>query len=102
MKLMELNPSWVRAGGEGVTRNGQPVPERRGVGMSCNCPCGCSEPLYVPFVNPLDGGPNYSPERPGWARTGDTFETLTLSPSIRRVGGCNWHGWIRNGESVNA
>jgi hypothetical protein len=33
-----------------------------------------------------------------WARTGDTFETLTLSPSVdaSRAGG-HWHGFISAG-----
>ena len=38
---------------------------------------------------------------PTWQRTGDTFETLTLHPSILRSpqkGGCGWHGWVTNGE----
>lgn len=37
-----------------------------------------------------------------WSREGDTIETLTLHPSIQRLDGCKWHGWIRNGEIVNA
>lgn len=35
MKLIELNPRWVGAGGEGVSdRHGDPVPWREGVGVS--------------------------------------------------------------------
>lgn len=37
-----------------------------------------------------------------WERTGDTFDTLTLKPSIQRVGGCAWHGFITNGEVIGA
>lgn len=40
-----------------------------------------------------------------WKRTGDTFDTLTLSPSILyrlpQPGGElaeHWHGWVTNGE----
>ena len=64
-------------------------------------PCGAGEPLFVPFVNPLDGGPPLEVGRPNWQRTGDTFESLTLTPSILRRrdrGGCGWHGFITNGE----
>lgn len=32
-----------------------------------------------------------------WKRTGETFETLTLEPSIMQPRGC-WHGHIKNGE----
>lgn len=97
-KLVDLNPHWVGNGGPGVTRNGVEEPRREGVGVGCDCPCGCGKELYVPFSNPLDSGPQI--DRQGWIRTGDTFETLTLSPSILRMdpGGCNWHGFLRYGE----
>ena len=41
-------------------------------------------------------------------REGETFDTLTLAPSIHVVAGAgesrvtHWHGWIRGGEIVNA
>lgn len=71
--------------------------------MTFTCPCGaCDEfhDCYIPFTNPLDGGLPYD-GHPTWQRTGDTFETLTLTPSILRnptKGGCGWHGYITNGE----
>lgn len=114
MKLLDLNPRWMGAGGEGVSQldpaTGEyvPAPERTGVGVLFDCPCGnCAEDhqCYVPFHNPLDGGPSLSAGNPGWQRTGDAFETLTLTPSIqRRVvngHGCTWHGFITNGEIVS-
>jgi len=141
MKLLELDPRFVGAGGEGVYTQGPPcaqcfpnadgtaaaceacegrgytllpAPARTGVGVSFLCPCatctakrtGNSDEdwylrVFVGFSNPLDGGPAYDP-RPGaqWARTGDTFETLTLRPSILRTPpfGCGWHGFVTNGE----
>lgn len=127
MRLTDLNPRFMNAGGEGVYRrtdrlcracNGEnagacepchgsgfeyePAPERHGVGVIFQCPCGNrseSHECYVPFANPLDGKGPYEPK--GWQRTGDTFETLTLTPSIfRRTdwGGCGWHGFITHGE----
>lgn len=125
MKLTDLHPQFMRAGGEGISQpsarpctrcNGsgcadchqtgkeyEPAPERHGVSLLCDCPCGkCDEhhQLHVPFANPIDGGPGLHGEK-GWQRTGDTFETLTLKPSIlrsRALGGCGWHGYITNGE----
>lgn len=109
MRLSELNAYFIGAGGEGVYTHGpngemMPAPERHGVGVIMDCPCGKCPPigegggLYVPFANPLDGfGPF---DRKGWQRTGDTIETLTLSPSVLRSrdrGGCGWHGFIENG-----
>ncbi|MGE0362783.1 MAG: DUF6527 family protein [Vicinamibacterales bacterium] len=133
MRLTDLHPRFVGAGGEGVYRqtgrlcptcNGvvaadcptchgtgkeyEPAPRREGVGVIFRCPCGNGadeHECYVPFRNPLDGGPPADPGgwngSGGWQRTGDTFETLTLTPSIlrnRSHGGCGWHGFITNGE----
>lgn len=103
MKLTDLNPSWTSEGGPGITRDGQPVPERRGVGIIIDCPCGNRDEdhrLFIPFAVALDGSPGSYGEK-GWQRTGDTFETLTLRPSVLRVGGCKWHGFITNGEAVS-
>lgn len=101
MRLTDLQPRWVSYGGEGVSNaDGSPIPERAQIGVMFECPCGCALPCFVSFKNPPDGGPRYD-TRTGWHRDGDTFETLTLSPSILRSkekGGCGWHGWIQNGE----
>lgn len=85
VRLSSLNPTWVNDG------------DRVGVGVACDCPCGCDVALYVGFANPLDGNPQPSHSL-GWQRTGDTFDTLTLTPSIRRLDRCKWHGFIANGE----
>jgi hypothetical protein len=106
VKLVTLDPSWVGAGGDGITtEDGRPVPERSGVGISFNCPCGCDHRAYVAFQNPLDGGPpEVSPGQPTWARKGSTFETLSLTPSILRGEPCQkrWHGFIIDGDVMNA
>jgi hypothetical protein len=101
MKLVDLNPRWVGHGGEGytVTATGQPVARTERVGLTCDCPCGrCGVELFVPFENPIGPGP--LKQQWGWQRTGDTFETLTLSPSIHRQErrSCGWHGFITDGE----
>ena len=103
MKLTDLNPQFLGAGGDGISNaDGSPAPERHGIGVMLECPCGAPDsPLFVPFANPLDGGPQHGPQ--GWKRTGDTFETLTLTPSILRTGSlceCKWHGYITNGEII--
>lgn len=101
MKLVDLDPRWISSGGEGITRNGQPVPRRDGVGIGCDCPCGTEGCwLAVYFTNPLDGGPTLEGVAVSWQRTGDTFETLTLRPSLQRRGGCDWHGFLTDGVFV--
>lgn len=103
MRLVDLDPRFLFAGGDGVSgRAGQPVPRREGVGVSFACPCGCGTRCAIEFVNPLDGGPPTRTDNHTWKRTGETFETLTLEPSIQRVGGCAWHGHIRQGAIVGA
>lgn len=103
MKLVELNPRWIGAGGDGVfTRgpNGELVPaeERCGVGLTFDCPCGCGTRAAAEFTVALDGK---QWRADGWERTGDTFETLTLRPSLQRAepDGCRWHGFITDGEA---
>lgn len=133
MRLVDLHPQLLGSGGEGVSRQTgrpcpsctggvqpecatchgtgreyEPAPRREGVGVIFDCPCGNHDEghqCYVPFANPLDGGPPTDPGgwhgSGGWQRTGDTFDTLTLTPSIYRredLGGCGWHGFITNGE----
>ncbi len=100
MKLADLNPVFLSLGGSGVyASDGGPIPLTEGVGVAFDCPCGDRSEdhrCYVPFAQPIGPGP-YVPEK-GWKRTGDTFDTLTLEPSIQRIGKCGWHGFITNGE----
>lgn len=96
MRLQHLSPAFVGAGGPGVFDiNHQSVPPRTGVGLSFVCPK-CRHESYVAFDNPLDGGiPHVSPQQATWHRTGETFETLILSPSIMHSSpNCMWHGFI--------
>lgn len=100
MRLTSLNPVFASYGGARVSRadTGEPIPLALGVGVIFDCPCGNADEehrCYVPFANPIGPGPHVSEK--GWRRTGDTFETLTLTPSILRRG-CGWHGFITEGE----
>lgn len=92
MKLTDLSPNWYSVHGK---------PGR--VGVRFNCPhcveMGVSPPeeLYVPFANPLDQAePSQAPQL--WQRTGETFETLTLTPSVDASHFGHWHGFVRDGE----
>jgi hypothetical protein len=101
MKLTDLNPIWIGSGGEGVfDKDHNPMPRREGMGIEFDCPiCGDKHPCFVPFENPLDGGSpiGYSHH---WKRVGNTFENLTLTPSILRMDGCKWHGFVTKGEII--
>lgn len=67
-RLVDCNPRWITSGC------------RDGVGLMFDCPEGHADCRHgIPFTPGLDGRDHAS-----WQRTGDTFETITLSPSIRR------------------
>ncbi len=97
--LLDLNPEWVGYG-EG----------RHGMGIYFDCPH-CFElggedrqyarRLLIWFANPVDGGPPATPSQlpaPRWKRKGETFDVLTLSPSINDSHSGHWHGFIRAGK----
>lgn len=101
MKLTDLNPRFVGADFDrGQDKDGNQIPERSGIGLTFDCPCGnCGRRPYVGFKNPIDGGAPYASDgQPLWDRTGDTFETITIKPSILRKEECKWHGYLTNGE----
>lgn len=102
MTLDELDASFVAPEG------------RHGVAVQFRCP-GCRrERIVIPLANPVDGGaPDPSMNHRGvlWQRTGETLETLTVTPSVdfrhtnfdddlvEKPVKCHWHGWIRNGRA---
>jgi hypothetical protein len=115
-RLIDCNPRWISG-----RYAGQPsdIP----CGVHFDCPeghDGCSH--AIPFTPALDGSSRDSWQSNSaiWQRTGETFEDLTLSPSIRRsptypsreaalaagalaehLGDrhfCAFHGFITNGE----
>lgn len=95
MKLTELNAKfWAHGDG----RHGQGIVFHH---PGCNCTdktvYGC---IAVPFENPVDGGPKSEGYNVYWTRTGDTIETLSVTPSINVLSDPKWHGWIRNGEAM--
>jgi len=68
------------------------------MGINFLCPCCKTEMLSIAFDVPLDGGAAYEvPVAKLWKRTGDTFDTLTLSPSIDASAFGHWHGLITAG-----
>lgn len=109
MKLTDLNLRWVGAGGTGISHaDGSPVEERHGVCISFDCPCGgkCGSDkwnnrVFLHIQNPVDGKPYESGGAPYWERSGEDFATISLSPSIRRMSDCGWHGFVTNGEIIH-
>jgi hypothetical protein len=106
IKLTELHPRWAVGSDwksvDGVIFGNQDnYWKREGMGISFDCPHCRIQRLGVWFSNPIDGGiPQSAPAL--WKRTGDTFETLTLSPSVNTTETridipSHWHGFIQDG-----
>lgn len=75
LRLVDCNPRWATDAGH--TRF-----------VIFDCPEGHDDCKHaIPFTPSLEGAAQTSPQQNGahWARTGDTFEALTLTPSIRRI-----------------
>lgn len=99
-RLVDLDPKWTGVYGHR---------DRNGLGLHFRCPCLANDCAWggtvaVDLANPLDGGPpipfrGVERQPTLWMRQGETFEVLTLSPSLHLVG--HWHGWIRNGEVIS-
>jgi len=113
MKLTDLDPRWFDVPGVGTNRDG----------LTFLCPCekcrsGQAVRLGVQFANPVEGHPGIEMTEaeklrhvhelgtfdvpPGhmWQRTGDTFDTMTLSPSVDASKSGHWHGCVRDGQIV--
>lgn len=94
MKLTDYDPRFSRIQGED-----------RLTYLSFRCPCAptCEMRIHVAFTPALDGSETPAIHKP-WKRSGgDTFETITLAPSIWFHGEdhppCKgWHGFLTNGE----
>lgn len=90
-KLTNLNPHWIGTGSI-IT------------GVSFLCPHCREIRLAVLFKNAIDpegllgrGVTRYH-DTNEWVRTGETFEDLTLTPSVDTQFVGHWHGFITNGE----
>jgi hypothetical protein len=92
-KLVDCDPKWADSYGE---------VEAGATHVMFDCPEGhegCWH--HIPFTPSLNGQAMTSAHAI-WQRTGETFETLTLSPSIAtrppRPNGCALHIHIANGQ----
>jgi hypothetical protein len=99
MRLAELNPKWSITNeywhyDDALKTN----PKRHGQGITFVCPVCKNHRVAVWFKNPIDGIEQAPGLSPLWNRNGDTFENLTINPSVDlRIASC-WHGFVRSGE----
>lgn len=108
MRLIDLEPHWIGL-------SGWSSPSAFYVGVSFLCPhCDFNAPMHGPnrrrrlavqFWPPIDpdglmGRVFDLPNNGGHRRTGETFDSLTLEPSIGFESIGHWHGRIVNGEII--
>lgn len=99
MRLVDLNPRWVTTPPAWFGTLGRV--DRWTVGVSFDCPHCRSFRIAVMFQNPFgaDGAAPPSPDRK-WAREGETFDTMTLSPSVDHSARGHAHLSIVAGEVI--
>jgi Family of unknown function (DUF6527) len=108
MKLTDLEPRWFDVPGVGGAIDG----------VTFLCPNCRHTRLAAQFANPMGTEPKplmTDEEKlrhvhdlrtfdvpPGylWTRSGETFEVLTLTPSINAEASGHWHGFVTNGGIV--
>lgn len=105
MRLTDLDPHWMTEVHAGGHREGQVATQQAAQGVRLLCPKCFAEnggsrgthSVIVPFKDrglPDDAYPGMA----RWAASGNSFADLTTTPSILLVHGCEWHGFITNGE----
>lgn len=68
--------------------------------LAFGCPCGkCAELGAVTHNVYISVNRESSPGTHQWLWDGDWYHP-TLTPSIRRRGACEWHGYMRKGKFV--
>ncbi len=98
MRLTDLEPRWGVDADIVIGGVSQHFEGRVGMGITFLCPCCKQTRLGVFFANPIDGLPPTDDATNLWQRTGEGFETLTLSPSIDASKYKHWHGFLQAGE----
>jgi hypothetical protein len=99
VRLTDLNPKWIA-----LEENGDAL------GVTFLCPHCRQAHVGVYFAEPVDtnGVPGIDPSLPlfiaqhpenlYWHRAGDSFDTLTLTPSVDVSKHGHWHGFVTGGE----
>lgn len=98
MKLTDLNPRWVGL-------HNWSSPSKYHIGVSFDSPTTRKRlaVLFEPAIDPDGLAAKYQwgaffPEAKKWKRTGDSFQTLSLAPSLDFSAAGEWHGHITQGE----
>lgn len=98
MKLVELDPQFIRLGEDGGHVHVGTLLEAQGIRFSC--PCGQGDAIAIWFQG--RGVDHRAAPHSRWhvGSVSTGYADLTLAPSINVVK--HWHGFITTGEIVNA
>ena len=110
MRLLDFQPHWI-----GPMNWSSPAPYYIGVSFLCpHCPKDAPEHgperrrrlavSFWPHIDPTEVAKMFAvpwPDTGGHRRvSGETFDTLSLSPSVGFESIGHWHGWLTNGELI--
>lgn len=98
MRLVDLNPRWAMDADIVIGGQTRHDADRHGMAVSFECPHCRTTRLCVFFDNPIDGKPPTDEPGPRWHRIGETFEELTLVPSVDASAHGHWHGFVQHGS----
>lgn len=112
MKLTDLDPKFLRVESERVYRCVDTIAEAQGISFLCpKCFAANGGPVGTHSVicwSRSRGTPESLPPLPGrWTLDGTGFHDLSLNGdagggggarSVQLLDGCDWHGFITNGE----
>lgn len=102
MRLKDLSPRWLAYGGNARAGLAFLCPCCRATWLSCGFVAMKISDQSIAVEDAMDDGDALPivPFRQGfaWKRAGDTFETMTVTPSIDASASGHWHGFITNGE----
>lgn len=90
-RLVE-NHDAIEAAGDGVWSTWYGAPDVV-ASLVFMCPCGCGSITAINVSAPPSGPDGH----PVWTWDGDR-ERPTCTPSILRLDGCKWHGYLTAGE----
>jgi hypothetical protein len=105
VNLADLNPRW-----QGLNTAAKIAASIR-IGMTFDCPCCVGTEraikLGVRFRNAIDpdnllADTGWRAAEPAWDRQGETFDTLSLVPSVDASNQGHWHGTISSGKATSS
>lgn len=94
VKVIPLSAPALEAELRTMTESGETLPA-----LSMCCPACGFHRVMIPYAPQRRALSN---SHPVWKHvSGDTLDTITLTPSYRLLSGCKLHGWVRNGTWVH-